>query len=629
MTFTPYIPTQGIAGWNFLQSTYDRQFDAFTQSGTLQNDTDYFLENIGNVQSSDDLLNDRRLLQVAVKAFGLEEEIDYRALLQRVLNEGTAASDALANTMDDARYVEFSNAFGFGSGQSLLTADKTAMQDVVDAFHTASFEEAVGTQDETMRTALFARRSFPEILGDTLEDDGVVTDVKDSAVNDFLSKIGALNEEEEEEAQTIEEKWSEMLDRDVLVSFFDTTLEMSNNVLILDDDEKIEAYIDAAEATFGSADPAIFFASDNAASVVSSYESKAAAADVSASEIAEVSELSNLLLGSMVAEEAEINDQWSDLLKNSQMRSFFEVAFNLSDTSSMDPNQAIELVKAKSLTVFGSEDPRDFASESNVETTLETYKTIAEEAGLTSSEIARNSAVAEAIFSFSVPEPDTSTNSYDVDAKWYAIMGQGVMPGFFETAFDLDSSFENLSRSEQLATYKAKAMEHFATEDPEEVLNSYNATSIFDLYRTNSEAAGDSAVVTQYYIDIAERELNLLFPTEEEGSIDDLLEDIFGDAGEDKESDIDTMWFTIMGQQALTDFMQVALGLPEEVGQMDVDQALEVYKNKANQVLGTEDPSVFANAENMDSLVDRYLARAQIANFSSGSSNNYALMILG
>ena len=110
MTYTPLIPSSGVAGWNFLQSTYDRQYDAFVKSGSLKNDSEYFAENIGGVTSSEDLLNDRRLLQVAVKAFGLEEEINYRALLQRALNEGTSASDALANTMNDERYVEFSNA---------------------------------------------------------------------------------------------------------------------------------------------------------------------------------------------------------------------------------------------------------------------------------------------------------------------------------------------------------------------------------------------------------------------------------------------------------------------------------------------------------------------------------------
>ena len=189
MTFTPLIPSSGVAGWNFLQSTYDRQYDAFVQSGQLKNESEYFAEEIGKVTSSDDLLNDRRLLQVAVKAFGLEEEINYRALLQRALNEGTSSKDALANTMNDERYVEFSNAFGFGPGQSPMTSDSKAMEAVVNKFQSASFEEAVGEVDETMRTALFAKRAMLEVFGEPDENDFSQLSVKERALQLYQEKL--------------------------------------------------------------------------------------------------------------------------------------------------------------------------------------------------------------------------------------------------------------------------------------------------------------------------------------------------------------------------------------------------------------------------------------------------------
>ncbi|CUH79810.1 hypothetical protein TRM7557_02587 [Tritonibacter multivorans] len=626
MTFTPYIPSQGIAGWNFLQSTYDRQFEAFSQSGDLSNDTDYFLENIGAVQTSEDLLNDRRLLQVAVKAFGLQEEVDYRALLERVLNEGTTASDALANTLDDQRYVELSEAFGFGPGQSLKTADKGAMQSVVDAFNTSSFEEAIGEQDEVMRNALFAQRSFPELLGDTIQEEGSEGSLRDNAVSEFLARIGG--DPEEEEDRTLEEKWQEMLNRDSLDEFFNTAFSLGNSVLTMDDDERIEAYMDSAEELLGTSDPAIFFAPENAANVTALFTAQARReGTMSTEDISAAAELSSRLLSAMVAEESAVNEVWSDLLDNTQSREFFEVALNVSDLSGIDSTAAIELVKRKAEDIFGTDDPREFATGSDRDATMEIFRTAAQDQGLSSGDISRSISVTSSIFNIVVPDEADANADAAVDAKWLAVMGQGVLPSFFETAFQLPNDFDEQPIDDQLAEYKNQGLALFGTNDPEEILNSFNTTNIFSIYRTNAEAEGELPSLVTYTEDLARGELEKLFPAEEEEDIDSLLENIFGD-DEDQTSDIDTMWFTIMGQEALTDFMQAALGLPEEVGQMDIDIALDVYKNRAQQVLGSDDPSVFANSENMQGLIDRYLATSQIGGGAGGSSSNSAVLSL-
>ena len=626
MTFTPYIPSQGIAGWNFLQSTYDRQFEAFTRSGDLSNDTDYFLENIGKVQTSEDLLKDRRLLQVAVKAFGLQEEIDYRALLERVLNEGTTAPDALANSLDDQRYVDLSEAFGFGSGQSLKTADKGAMQSVVDAFNTSSFEEAIGEQDEVMRNALFAQRAFPDLLGDTIQEEGSQGSLRDNAVSDFLKRIGG--EAEEEESTSLEDQWQEMLNRDSLEEFFSTAFSMGNSTLTMDDDERVQAYMDKAEELLGTSDPAIFFAPENAANVTALFTSQARReGTLSEDEIGDAAELSGRLLGAMVAEESAVNEVWSDLLANSQTREFFEVALNVSDLSQIDSTAAIELVKRKAADIFGTDDPREFATGRDRDATMEVYRTAAQDQGLSSGDISRTVAVTDSIFNIVVPEDASVNSSAALDAKWLAVMGQGILPSFFETAFQLPDGFDEQSIDDRLTAYKDKGLALFGTNDPEEILNSFNTDNVFSMYRTNAEAEGELPALITYTESLARGELEKLFPAKEEQDIDELLDDIFGE-DEDKTSEIDTMWFTIMGQEALTNFMQSALGLPEQVGQMDIEVALGVYKSRARQVLGSDDPSVFANSSNMKGLIDRYLATSQIGGSEGGSSGNSALLSL-
>ncbi len=166
MTYQPIVPLPGIAGWNFLQNTYDTQFDAFTSSPQIQRDTEYFSENISGITSAEDLIADRRLLSVALGAFGLSEDIDNRAFLQRILEDGTEARDALANRLADDRYAAFSDAFGFGPSQLPQTLFPGFADRIVDLYKAQEFEAAVGTQDESMRIALYAQRELANIAND-------------------------------------------------------------------------------------------------------------------------------------------------------------------------------------------------------------------------------------------------------------------------------------------------------------------------------------------------------------------------------------------------------------------------------------------------------------------------------
>lgn len=163
MTFQPVVPLPGIAGWEFLQATYERQFDAFTKAPQLQRDIEYFRENISSVLTASDLIADRRLLSVSLDAFGLSEDINNRAFIQKILEDGTTSRDALANRLADERYKSLSDAFGFGPDQITQTGSAGLLERIVSLYEAQKFEVAVGAQDETMRIALFAQRELTDI----------------------------------------------------------------------------------------------------------------------------------------------------------------------------------------------------------------------------------------------------------------------------------------------------------------------------------------------------------------------------------------------------------------------------------------------------------------------------------
>lgn len=171
MSFSPIIPSTGIVGWNFLQSTYDKQFETFSKDPVLDRETDYFAEKIGEVTSVDDLMADRRLLQVALGAYGLDDQIDMKALVEKVLREGSTADDALANKLGDDRWVQFAEAFGFGPGETPKTSDSEAMANISFTYQVQSFEAAVGEQDHSMRVAMYGEREMLELANDETSND--------------------------------------------------------------------------------------------------------------------------------------------------------------------------------------------------------------------------------------------------------------------------------------------------------------------------------------------------------------------------------------------------------------------------------------------------------------------------
>ena len=164
MTFQPTAVLSGYSGWLVLQRTEERQREIFEDSATIKREVDYFRENIANVTSAEDLVKDRRLLSVALGAFGLGDEIDKRAFIQRILESDTSDPKSFASKLSDVRFEEFSKAFGFGSLTNGTNVKLYSFQDdIVAKYMSRAFEEALGETDDDMRLAMNFRREIGTI----------------------------------------------------------------------------------------------------------------------------------------------------------------------------------------------------------------------------------------------------------------------------------------------------------------------------------------------------------------------------------------------------------------------------------------------------------------------------------
>lgn len=161
MPFAPVIPLGGLAGWRFLERTQARQTELFNRSPDLQRDVEYFKENIRNVTSTAELVGDRRLLTVALGAYGLSDELNKQAFVRTVLDGGVIDPRSFANRLGNSDYVELTEMFSFADGGFVATDIR--VEEITSKFLENAFEESVGDVDPAMRLALNFKREMSDI----------------------------------------------------------------------------------------------------------------------------------------------------------------------------------------------------------------------------------------------------------------------------------------------------------------------------------------------------------------------------------------------------------------------------------------------------------------------------------
>ncbi len=219
MSFQPVLIGSGLVGWQFLKTTSDTQKATFENSVSIVRETDYFEQNIQSITTAEELVADRRLLSVALTAFGLQDDLDNRFFIQTILEEGTTAPDALANRLADDRYTALSAAFGFDGIVGPNTQRSGFSAEIVSKYQAQQFEVAIGNQDETLRLALNFERSLPEVAQSSGSDDA---------------------------------QWFRIMGTPPLRTVFETALNLPSSFGQLDIDKQLEVFRDKAQSRFGA-----------------------------------------------------------------------------------------------------------------------------------------------------------------------------------------------------------------------------------------------------------------------------------------------------------------------------------------------------------------------------------------
>lgn len=161
--FQPVVPVSGIGGWRFLQATYDRQLASHSESPQIRADRNYLVGKLSQPISTEDFLNDKRLLRVAMTAFDLGGEEWKRGFISKALTEAADPASTWLARLNNPKYTEFAKTFASATGEISLSAEK--VQSLAAAFNAAAFELSVGEVDESMRLALNFQSELPKLIG--------------------------------------------------------------------------------------------------------------------------------------------------------------------------------------------------------------------------------------------------------------------------------------------------------------------------------------------------------------------------------------------------------------------------------------------------------------------------------
>ncbi len=220
MTFAPVLPASGYQGWTILQRTKPAQTATFNKSPELARDEAYFRAKIKSVKTADDLVSDRRLLKVALGAFGLDGDINAKAFIRKVLTDGTLKEGALSARLADKQYEKLAVAFGFGDFAVPNTQLSDFPDKILSQYRVRQFEVAVGAQNNDFRLSLTAERE--------------------------LSALATRKGSSEDT------KWFSIMGSAPLRTVFERALGLPSSLGGLDLDQQLETFKSRAERVFGA-----------------------------------------------------------------------------------------------------------------------------------------------------------------------------------------------------------------------------------------------------------------------------------------------------------------------------------------------------------------------------------------
>ncbi|WP_137135541.1 DUF1217 domain-containing protein [Rhizobium sp. FKY42] len=134
----------------------------------VSREADYYEANIAKVKTVDEFMENDRLYNYAMKAFGLGEMTYAKAFMQKVLESDLSDETSFANRLSDSRYRQFAAAFNFNNTSSAVAQTSNQMDDVIGLYSATmdAKEESVSVEAGYFNAMMGTITSVDQLLSD-------------------------------------------------------------------------------------------------------------------------------------------------------------------------------------------------------------------------------------------------------------------------------------------------------------------------------------------------------------------------------------------------------------------------------------------------------------------------------
>jgi hypothetical protein len=146
-----------------IENNLSRYQKLEAQQTSVKTATAYYEANIGSVTSASQLVSNYRLLSYALQAYGLGDQINNKALIQKVLAQGASSPSALANTLPNPNWKAFAEAFNFSATGSSAPSSSASQATTVANYDEEQLESSQGASDPGVQLALYFQRVAPTV----------------------------------------------------------------------------------------------------------------------------------------------------------------------------------------------------------------------------------------------------------------------------------------------------------------------------------------------------------------------------------------------------------------------------------------------------------------------------------
>lgn len=171
MSYQPFVVGTGLVAWRNLQRTLPAQLDAFANSAKQSRMTEHFKQKAPSLTSAEEVVADRQVLSVALGAYGLQDDLNNRYFIKRVLSEGASEADSLANRMADSRYERLASDFALDGLSQFVGVLPSVASTIVEQFTQQSFALSIGERQPNLRLALNADSELSRVAALDVSDD--------------------------------------------------------------------------------------------------------------------------------------------------------------------------------------------------------------------------------------------------------------------------------------------------------------------------------------------------------------------------------------------------------------------------------------------------------------------------